>query len=97
MTYYEELRERIECETESLLSETLNDRLAADLAKAIACEVVDGECRELETRYVLVDLKTGQLESRVLYEKFEEAEKEAAELSTRHNDTCVIATLICTA
>jgi hypothetical protein len=95
MTYYDQLHERIECEAESMLSETLSDRLAADLANAIADEVVRQERRGVETRYVLIDLKSGQLESRVLYEEFEVAEKEAVELSKRHNDPCFVATLLC--
>lgn len=47
---------------------------------------------EYETRYVLIDGKTGQLESRTLYEEYEEAFKASKE--ERHGESCLVATLL---
>lgn len=95
--YLDELQETIERQAEELLSETLNDRLAADLAQNIADDVVQLERCGTTVRYLLIDFKTGQLESRVLYEAYEDAEKEAVERSKRDNDFCTVATLLCNA
>lgn len=93
--YYDELQETIEREAEELLSETLNDRLASDLAQNIADDVVQLEQCGTAVRYVLIDGETGQLESRRLYETYDEAEKDANDLYKRHERSCLVATLLC--
>jgi len=95
--YYDELQETIEREAEELLSETLNDRLARDLAQNIADDVVQLEQCGTAVRYVLIDGETGQLESRRLYEEYDEAEKDANELDKRHERSCLVGTLLCEA
>jgi hypothetical protein len=95
--YYDELQETIEREAEELLCETLNDRLASDLAQNIAHDVVELEQCGTAVRYLLIDGETGQLESRRLYEQHEEAERDANELYKRHERSCLIGTLLCDA
>lgn len=95
--YHDELQETIAREAEDLLSKTLNDRLARGLAKNIADDVVQLEQGGTAVRYLLIDAETGQLESRWLYEEYDEAEKDAKELYRRHERSCLIGTLLCEA
>jgi len=92
--YYHELQETIAREAEELLSETLNDRLASDLAQNIADTVVQIEQSGMAVRYVLIDGQTGRLESRRLYEEFTEAKRDAHELYKRYERSCLVGTLL---
>jgi hypothetical protein len=92
--YYHELQEPIEREAEELLSETLNDRLTSDLAQNIADDVVQIEQCGTAVRYVLIDAETGQLESRRLYEEYDEVERDAHELFRRHERSCLVGMLL---
>jgi hypothetical protein len=92
--YYHELQETIAREAEELLSETLNDRLASDLAQNIADTVVQIEQSGMAVRYVLIDGQTGRLESRRLYEEFTEAKRDAHELHKRYERSCLVGTLL---
>jgi hypothetical protein len=92
--YYDELLETIEREAEGLLSETLNDRLASDLAQNIADDVVQIEQCGTAVRYVLIDDETEQLESRRVYEEFTDAERDANELCKRRERSCLVGTLL---
>ena len=71
--------------------EVLNADYAMDMARDVTKSLSIAIERESEVRYVLIDRDTGQLESRVLYEEYEEARK-AIQLATLEG--CVIATLI---
>lgn len=92
--YYDELQETIEREAEELLCETLNDTLASDLAQSLAHDIVELERCGTTVRYVLIDGETGQLESRRLYEEYDEADRDADELHRRHGRSCTVATLL---
>lgn len=92
--YFDELQETIAREAEELLCETLNDRLASDLAQNIADDVVQLEQCGTAVRYLLVDGETGQLESRRLYETYDEAEHDSNELYKRRERSCLIGTLL---
>jgi hypothetical protein len=43
---------------------------------------------------VLIDAETGQLESRRLYEEYDEVERDAHELFRRHERSCLVGMLL---
>ena len=92
--YFDELQGTIAREAKEMLSETLNDRLASDLAQNIADDVVQIEQSGMAIRYVLIDGQTGQLQSRRLYEEFTEAKQDARELHKRYERSCLVGTLL---
>jgi hypothetical protein len=93
MNYYDELEETIGRVAEEVLSETLSDGLAADLAQGIAHEVVDLERCGTTVRFLLIDENTGELESPRLYEEFADADQDANELYKRRERSCLVGTL----
>jgi hypothetical protein len=70
----------------------LDERYARDMFKEMQETLSATIENENEIRYVLMDSETGQMESRMLYEEFSEAEKAAKE--DRHGRSCQVATLI---
>ena len=92
--YYDDLQETIEREAEGLLGETLNDRLASDLAQNIADDVVQFEQCGTAVRYVLIDDETEELDSRRIYKEFTDAERDANELHKRRERSCLVGTLL---
>lgn len=71
--------------------EVLNADYAMGIARDITKSLGVAIEHESEVRYVLIDRETRQLESRVLYEEYEEAQKAIQQVTS---DGCVIATLI---
>jgi hypothetical protein len=70
----------------------LDERYARDMFKEMQETLSSTIENENTIRYVLIDGETGQLESRMLYEEYSEAEKAAKE--DRHGLPCQVATLI---
>jgi hypothetical protein len=92
--YLNVLQETIEYEAAEVLEDTLNQKLAGDLADQIAEAVIEGERHGFRTiRYVLLDSETGQLESRMLYLSYAEAETACSE--PQHGTKCFVGTLLC--
>lgn len=92
--YLDVLQTTIEYEAAEVLEDTLNQKLAGDLADQIAAAIVESERHGFRTiRYVLLDSETGQLESRMLYLSY--AEAEAASNEPQHGEKCLVGTLLC--
>ena len=72
--------------------DVLDGHYARNTAHDVLSALVGGIEHESTIRYVLVDGETGQLESRMLYEEYSEAENAAKE--ARHGKLCQVATLI---
>ena len=75
MTYFNEFEDTIEEIISSHLGKTLADELAWDLAHDCREAIVAELNRGHDFRYVLIDGETGQIESRVLFDTRQEAEK----------------------
>ena len=70
----------------------LDERYARDMFKEMQETLSSTIENENDIRFVLIDSETGQMESRMLYEEFSDAEKAAKE--ARHGESCRVATLI---
>jgi len=78
---------------EDIIVETFNvldNRYASDMAREVEKSVY-AAIKENEIRYLLIDGETGQLESRRLFESYQEALDDIKDMNLTH---CIVGTLI---
>lgn len=88
--YFDQLEYEILGDVREILRNTLSDGLADEVASEVAAQAIQTLQDRQTVRFLLLNSE-GQLESRVLYEEYTEAEK----LTKTVKDGCLVGMLVC--